>query len=201
MLCLPRFLRLLPLVLSMILMMALGIHGVMQESNVPNVHGEQDYQSDAGINGAVYPGWLGRDLPELLGPLQTLSGENTTVSNRALTLWVVVEDRECMVCLYELPLIAFLCDSLHCSFLSVRAVALGDHNEARRTLWGIETDMPVFVSADTNAMDELGVYRTPVRILTWYGRVVGISEKPINTVIGRRALLRMTEQWTSQLPR
>ncbi len=194
----PRFLRLLPLVLSMILMMVLGIHGVMQETYVPNEYEEMDYRSDAGINGAVYPGWLGRDLPELLGPLQTLSGEHAPVSDRALTLWVVVGDRECTVCLYELPLIASFCDSLNCSFLSVRAVALGDRHEARRTLWGIETDMPVFVSSGSNTMEDLGVNMTPVRILTWYGRVVGICEKPVNTVIGRKALLRMTRQWASQ---
>ena len=196
----PRFLRLLPLVLSMITMMVLGIHGVMQETYVPIEYEEVDYRSDAGINGKVYPGWLGRDLPELLGPLQTLSGEHATVSDRALTLWVVVGDRECTVCLYELPLIASFCDSLHSSFLSVRAVALGDRHEARRTLWGIETGMPVFVSAGRNAMENLGVYMTPVRILTWHGRVVGISEKPVNTVTGHRTLSSMLEQWTSQSP-
>ena len=198
MICSLRFLRLLPLVLSMILMMVLGIHGVMQKTYVPVEYEEMDYRSDAGINGAVYPGWLGRDLPELLGPLQTLSGEYATVSDRALTLWVLVGDRECSVCLYELPLIASFCDSLHCSFLSVRAVALGDRHEARRTLWGIETDMPVFVSGSSDTVEDLGIHKTPLRILTWYGRVVGISEKPINTVSGRQALLRMTGQWISQ---
>ncbi len=182
----------------MFLMMVLGIYGAMQGTYVPIEYEEIDNQSDAGINGAVYPGWLGRDLPELLGPLQTLSGENATVSDRKLTLWVVVGDRECMVCLYELPMIASFCDSLNCSFLSVQAVALGDRYEARRTLWGIETGMPVFVSASSNAVEDLGVYKTPVRILTWYGRVVAISEEPINTVIGHRALSRMIKQWTSQ---
>lgn len=200
MISLLRFLRLLPLVLSMILMMVLGIHGVMKETYVPNEYEEMDYRSDAGINGALYPGWLGKDLPELLGPLQTLSGKHAPVSDRALTLWVVVGDRECTVCLYELPLIASFVDSLNCSFLSVRAVALGDRHEARRTLWGIETDMPVFVSSGSNTMEDLGVDMTPVRILTWYGRVVGICEKPVNTVIGRNALLHMTGQWISQSP-
>ena len=184
----------------MILMMVLGIHGVMQETYVPIEYEGLEYQSDAGIDGALYPEWLGRDLQELLGPLQTLSGEHAAVPDRALTLWVIVGDRECSICLYELPLIASFCDSLQCSFLSVRAVALGDRHEARRTMWGIETDMPVFVSAGSNALMHLGAYMTPVRILTWNGRVVGISDKPINTVIGHRILSSMLEQWTSQPP-
>ena len=194
----PRLLELLPFSAALLLILLLGIHGIMKGDMVPDeFYDGSDIGTENGEE-TIFPEWMGLDLPELLGPLQTLNGAAAVPPHSGLTLWVLIRDRECIACLDELPLLAAFVDSLNSSRLSVLAVAIGDRHEARRNMWGVETDMPVFVTGCDGVLEALGAHDTPLRALTWYGRIIGLTGLPINTVTGRRALYKLVQMWISE---
>jgi len=181
-----------------LLVILLGIHGVMKGRKEPfDVSGEPGIETE-NRNGAVFPEWLGLNLLRLLGPITTLDGDRAEAPEPGLTLWIIIRDSECLVCLYELPLIAAYVDSLQSAGISMRAVAVGDRLEARRTLWGIEAGMPVYVCGSERIFEAIATYHTPLRILTWHGRIVGLSRLPINSGKGYRALDGMVRRWIAE---
>jgi len=177
--------------------MLVGVAGLLHG----NVTGDQDrgklVSEVAGPGEFTCPAWIGLDLSKLLGPLRTLAGKPVLPLDPGLRLWILIRDRECIVCLDELPLLAAFVDSLDYIALDVLAVAIGDRHEARRTMWGIETGMPVLVSGHMEALVTIGVLITPLRVLTWHGRIVALSALPIHNGAGHRVLYDLVQRWIS----
>jgi hypothetical protein len=145
------------------------------------------------------PSWLGTDLPALLGPLTDLTGAPVVPETAGLRLWIVVTDRECPVCLEELPVIGAMSELTERGRISAVTVALGDRLEARRTLLGRETGMATFVAgslAAAEALEYFAAAATPLRILTWYGRVIDRSLFDLRDPVGRMRLLKMVDRWS-----
>ncbi|MFC1500290.1 hypothetical protein ACFL6T_04655 [Candidatus Zixiibacteriota bacterium] len=142
--------------------------------------------------------WIGTDLRDLLGPLITIEGDSMDTDASGLRLWVLIADRECLSCLDELPVLHSLAgESGHRGVLST-AVALGDLHEARRTMLGIDSGMPVLVSTQISAPEVLELFtaeRTPLRVLTWYGRIVDESDLSVLEKPGESRLVGMLQRW------
>jgi len=191
----PRWRIFGPLAGLVLLVMLVGVGGLLRG----NITGDQDCRDKvsvvAGPEEFACLAWIGLDLAKLLGPLRTIAGESTLLPDPGLRLWILIRDRECIVCLDELPLLAAFVDSLDYNALDVLAVAIGDRHETRRTLWGIETGMPVLVSGRMEALATIGVLTTPLRVLTWHGRIVALSTLPIHTGVGHRVLYDLVQRW------
>ena len=145
--------------------------------------------------------WLGTDIASLLGPLITLEGGAMDPGSTGLRLWVLVEDRECLSCLDELPVLSTLAGRSEFRGLEIVTVALGDRHEARRTLLGLEPGMPVRVSTNMSAAAVLDLFeatRTPVRVLTWHGRVVGRSALSVLETGGEAVLVELLRRWSAE---
>ena len=155
-------------------------------------------------NHAPVPGypagdWFGTEITELLGPLATLEGDSMIVDVSGLRLWVLVEDRECLSCLDELPLLHILTAQHGCRGTGIAAVALGDRHEARRTLLGLDPGMPVLVATQTSAPEVIDLFlatRTPLRVITWYGRVVDQSTLSVLKKSGESRFIEMLKRWS-----
>ncbi len=145
--------------------------------------------------------WIGTDIAELLGPLVTLEGDSMNADVSGLRLWVLIEDRECLSCLDELPVLHFLTEHFDDRGVAITAVALGDRHEARRTLLGLDPGMPILVSTQTSAADVLDLFvatRTPLRVLTWYGRVVEQSSQSVLEEPGESRLVEILQRWSEK---
>jgi hypothetical protein len=146
--------------------------------------------------------WRGIDLERLLGPLTTLEGAVVEPEWSGLRLWILVADRECPVCLGELPSLIDLAGDLDpAGDLSVMTVALGDRCEARRTLLGIAPGMEMAVTATfpvAAARERFGATRTPLRLLTWHGRVVERSLLSLLEPSGEAHLREMVRRWSDR---
>lgn len=141
------------------------------------------------------PDWLGLDLNTELGDIHYLNGRPAQVATHGLRLWLVIDDRECFSCLDELPLVSALSDSLEAAGLAAAILAFGDRHETKRTLTGIDFDLPVFVIPTGDLPIGLESYGTPLRLLTWYGRIVGFAARGMDTEAGRRELLVLIDRW------
>ncbi len=141
------------------------------------------------------PDWLGLDLSSGLGDIHHLNGRPAQVATHGLRLWLAIDDRECFSCLDELPLVSALSDSLAAVGLATAILAFGDRHETKRTLTGIEFDLPVFVSPTGGLPTGLEAYGTPLRLLTWYGRIVGFAARGMDTDAGRRDLQVLLARW------
>jgi hypothetical protein len=149
---------------------------------------------------APIPDWLGYDLGSGLGKIVRLNGRPARLATGGLRLWLVIEDRECFSCLDELPLVSALSDSLAPVGLAAAILALGDRHEAKRTLTGFDFDLPVFVSPNGGLPVGLEAYGTPLRLLTWHGRIVGITARGLDTDGGRRELQGLLDRWLGGTP-
>ncbi len=178
------------------LILLVGSNGLIQGGSSQR---RDRVENGSGIDeplGVVPDRWLGLDLPCFLNGLSTLTGDTVHAGNSGLRLWIVIRDRECVSCLDEIPFIASLLDSLDIEGLDAVTVALGDRYEARRTLWGLDTGMPVWVSARTGLLEAIGVDTTPLRIVTWHGRIVGLSEVEVYKERGLYLLHDLLRRWS-----
>ncbi len=157
--------------------------------------------SQSPVPGDPVENWIGTDITELLGPLVTLEGDSMDADVSGLRLWVLIEDRECLSCLDELPVLRSLAGHSGDRGVAITAVALGDRHEARRTLLGLDPGMPILVSTQTSAPEVLDLFvsaRTPLRVLTWHGRVVEQSRQSVLEEPGESRLFKMMQRWSEK---
>lgn len=178
------------------LILLVGFNGIIQKSSSPR---PDRIENGPGVEepvGVTPERWPGLDLPRFLNGLRTLTGDTAHTGSSGLRLWIVIRDTECISCVDEIPFISSLLDSLDIDGLDAVTVALGDRYEARRTLWGIDAGMPVWVSARTDLLEAIGVDTTPLRILTWHGRIVGLSEVEVFKERGLSLLHDLLRKWS-----
>jgi hypothetical protein len=178
------------------LILLIGTNGILQGGSGrrrgPGVSG-----SGKGVQAVGVPErWMGFDLPRGLGELKTLEGDSAGVGGYGLRVWMVIRDMECISCIEEIPFISSLLDSLDIDGLDAVTVALGDRHEARRTLWGVDAGMPVRVSDHAELLQMIGVDVTPLRIVTWHGRIVGLSGDTVLENRGLSLLLELLHRWS-----
>lgn len=142
--------------------------------------------------------WSGLNLVKALEPFRTLHGEGVRVEDSSLRLWILIQDRECISCLQELPLLDSFIDSLCIEELDAVIVAIGDLHESRRILWGVETGIPVLISDRKDFLGLISRGSTPLRVLTLQNRIVGLCRLPIHDSRGRSKLLDLIQKWSAQ---
>lgn len=154
--------------------------------------------SSAAVEKPLPAAWAGLDLRRALGALTDLSGEPVAPEGSGLRLWVLIDDRECLSCLEELQAIARLAERFASGRLSPVIVALGDRHEARRTLLGAEPGLPVVVSAADDLAGRVFEAATPLKVLTWHDRVVGVVERAADRPGGRAELSDLLGRWAGR---